>query len=92
MESQETREGDGSTGMIVFEDLPKGNFNLKIVSSFGTEHQKVTTSLGKLTKVFMKIVKETLLLLKVLLVVLPGGYQQYNTNKRHAVSSSFIKL
>lgn len=47
----------GSTdrdGMVVFVNLPQGNFNIKVVSSFGTEQQKITTSLGKLTKVYVR--------------------------------------
>ena len=41
-------------GIAVFEDLPQGNFNVEVVSSFGTEQKKTTTSLGKLTKVFVR--------------------------------------
>ena len=41
-------------GIVKFEDLPKGNFKVSVVSSFGTEQHKLTTSLGKLTKVYIR--------------------------------------
>ena len=41
-------------GYIRFDDLPQGNYRIKVVSIFGTEKQKIYSSKGKLTKVFVQ--------------------------------------
>jgi len=41
-------------GMIVFDDLPQGNFKVEVITKFGTEHQEAKTKLGKLTKIFVR--------------------------------------
>lgn len=41
-------------GVLVFEELPKGNFKVVVNSKYGTEQRAIATVLGKMTKVFIR--------------------------------------
>jgi hypothetical protein len=41
-------------GYMVFDDLPQGNYNVTVISIFGTEQQDIYASKGKVTKVFVR--------------------------------------